>query len=350
MQTSKMRDAATCVVLLMALPCLSANSQTPPYSTTRLVARTERSFGPDWRVLDAELQESFTGTMGTLKLLNASTQPLGMAPIYAEYLDSSGRYCFSLVFTQDDNLEKRTASFAPGEVRTLEAGAYYLGPSVKPAAVNLYQVRQSGGLEAQQARGGRGGVYSPVMLEEDPTAEKLWLAAEPEPARGPFLDLALARVAVGDQGAIGEVEVVDTLNDSVREWFGDFLRKQRFRPAELGRVPVHRTILVLLRARVSLACLLDRPYPARASALIEHFAETLSGVEIPPTISLILVPEPSGRWWEPRPARYFELTSIGAGWWSRDTAATEGISEPQPSAQGPPLRRVIAPPESYACP
>ncbi len=185
---------------LWPLTFVPAVAQVPPYKVTSLLVRPQGDSYLWWKIRRAEIDEGFSGTMGVLEIKNISADPIDDVRLYAEYLDASGRLCFTLIFGADRNFERKSGAFQPGEVRILHASAHYLDPATKPSEVKVYAVRRA--IEENETGTGEADltVWSPALLLSSTLTgeqwEKVWLEPELEGGRGPFLDLLLARVSL----------------------------------------------------------------------------------------------------------------------------------------------------------
>jgi hypothetical protein len=306
--------------------------------------------GAGWAVGTAEFQGALYGSTSLIRTQNTLPATVHEGGFYAEYFDRSGRFCFTLLFSDLKNLEHRNGPFLPGEWRTLLAHTYYLTPAVRPSAVTVFRVTNPvDGGSATVAPGAV--VRSPVMLDGSDSAEwppqGLGLGHEIEGARGPVVDLVLARVTVDGEGHLEGSTVLAAKSSSVASWFDDFIRHQRFRPSARDGVEHKGDALILVRAIVSLRCTRQLPLPVWNSPLIESFLEDFSGSEVPPVIAVYLEPDSPEFWAQPSHPGHFRVIPIGAGWATPDPDQRDQGSE---GPAGPPLRKILPPPGSDSCP
>lgn len=347
---------ATWVVLVVGFCSPPLGGQVPPYAVRKLVPKLHGNAESGWKLRRAELHESFSGAMGFLEVENTLNEFREDVQFYAEYLDASGRFCFSFLFKQNQNAQRRTGRtgrFHPREVRELYASAFYLNPGVEPAQLKVYALSNGGVSISSQSFGGRPTVHFPIMLEGRAVAEavgrKLWLEPEIGGAPGPFWDLLLGKMWVDGEGDLLRTEVSSATGESVRDWFAVFIQQQKFRAARKDGMPRPATALILVRALISLKCLRRIPFPPRESTLVKNYLNGLEEGAVPPVISVLLQPDSSDYWRQPSPA-LFETHSVGAGWHATEGVEAEVPAEGKRSPQGPPLARRDAPSEFYSCP
>lgn len=320
--------------------------------TGRLAVTLKGSLVAVWNVDEARLDESFSGSTGVLEVKNISSQALEDAKFYAQYFDASGQLCFTLLFSQAQNFDRRAGSFQPEETRTLWSSTYYLSPAARPVRVDVYPLSYSSGGTHTDDRDVSRMVRSPVTLEAsslfDRKEREIWLGDELRHADGPFLDLVLAKITLDADGGVRDKEVLSVKSPLVEAWFGNFVRSLHFFPALTGRTSNSASTLILVRAIISLRCLHDLPYPPRESPSVATYVKRVSATELPPIIAVDLEPSTPDYWIRPS-AGYFQDPGIGSGFSvTEDSTVRREVAEP--SAPGPLLRAITAPPGSYACP
>lgn len=278
-------------------------AQAPPYETTPLRIRADSDLGPGWKATEAEILESVTGTMGTLKLENTSSQAVQDPRFYAEYFAASGQPCFALLFDHSRSYEGRRGPFSPGEQRTLYTGAYWMGPALKVVEVRLHQLRGNNDVSVP---------YLPATMAGMSLTREWWegvqLATEPGKTEGPWLDLALARVTVDDRGRAEAPEVLYALDKGIATWFDEFMGHQQFVPAKRAGVAEASNVLILVRAPVSTRCLHERAFPPRESQIVRDYGGQLQESQAPPLLTVGMTP----RHIEPCTG-CFDVLGIGTG-------------------------------------
>jgi hypothetical protein len=327
-----------CQVVLLAAACAVAPAQVPPYKTTSLEIASEPDLDPAWKFIDAQLKESFSGTMGLLEIENVGPYPVVDAQFYAKYSTASGQLCFTLVFSQAWNLEHQRGPVPPGGKRTLYASAYYIGPALEPAQVRLY-------LPTEGKRTGSI-LHAPPTLLSTGLSGKPWaglrLERELRQSRGPFLDTLLAQVSVDSEGDARTNDILWALDAGIRGWFSRLLPNLRFRPATTAGTAETTDVLLLLRAVVSGTCVDRKPFPSWDSSAVKNYLATVDQPEVPPLITLLLERAPGNQACKD----CFEVVDIGAGWGPIGGGNEETESTETHFPQGPMLRRVepVSPP------
>jgi hypothetical protein len=319
----------------------------PPYEDTELVLIPVGELKATWKLMEAKISESYSGTIGYLRVQNISGALVKESAFYAEYLDPRNNPCFSLGFSQDQNLEGRRGGFQAGEVRTLYASGYYSGPAVRPSSVRVGPADTEGTGVVFPARlafaipdllpatGGRG---ASLRLDR----------AELEREHGPFIDLGLGLVSVRADGGVGELRILQSRDSPARAWFETFARVRKFLPYSSGGPGVSQAF-VLLRAAVSLRCMREKGYPARESSLLAIAAQNGRGPAIPAVITVLYVPDEE-RFWERPLQGGFHESSIGSGPPVPEIPTSSDLPQPKRAARGPELRKIVAPAQAYACP
>ncbi|MGH9452944.1 MAG: hypothetical protein ACRD2O_03130, partial [Terriglobia bacterium] len=175
-------------------PAYSVGYEGPAYVTTVVRVLPQEGLAGAWKVGRAVLKDDFVAAWGFLEVKNISNKAQPDAAFYGEYLDDEGRVCFSLVFSQMANTERRAIPLAPGETRTLVSDAASLGPAVQPKELKLYPVRRGAPAWEVDAVTQGFSVNAPVTIEGGIPASwsRLWLGPELSQVNGPILDLALA--------------------------------------------------------------------------------------------------------------------------------------------------------------
>jgi len=335
------------VAIVLVSTCIAARSQVPPYEDTELVLIPVGELTTTWKLTEAKIYESFSGTMGYLRLQNISGAVVKESAFYAEYLDPRNNPCFSLAFSQDQNLERRRGGFQAGEVRTLYASMYYSGPAVRPSSVRVAPAETEGTRVVFPARiaftipdllpaaAGRGGS---LRLDR----------SDLEREHGPFVDLGLGLVSVRADGGVRELRILQSRNSSAQAWFETFARVRKFLPSS-AEGPGESEAFLLLRAAVSLRCLKQKGYPARESSLLATAAQNGRGPAIPAVIIVLYEPDEERFWERPLQGGFHEL-SIGSGPSVPEIPASSDLPQSKRAARGPELRKIVPPPQAYACP
>ena len=269
------------MVLVAAFLLLSgtSNARSGPNPFSQInrttVSVKMRGVGQRWKVSRAYLEETLTATTGYLMIENTSTQPLKVANLYAEYYDRFGRFCFSLVFSLDKNLEKKRGPLPPRTIRKLYSIGAFLAPASEPKELrlSLLEKRLAGvsGIAEDEPP-----MRAPITIEVRAADDSDQLSLGPEfgLAKGPVLDLVLAEVRVGISGRLETVSVAGAISESVKSWFLKWVAHQVFNTATTDGVPQTGSILLLVRAIVPREATDDtQPFlPARNSPWIVDYA------------------------------------------------------------------------------
>jgi hypothetical protein len=175
-------------------------------------------------MLEAGLHQDFNGTTGKLKLQNASNVALEGAVLYAEYFDSVGRLCFSLLFAQDKNPGEQSP-IAPGGISVIGSSTPGLFPASEPKEVRLYLVELRLPELPNSPRRWEVRLRVPVTIAGG-VHSTLRLDTEVASASEPVLDLLLASVNVNQAGVATNVDVIHSTSSQVELWFRDFVQRQ----------------------------------------------------------------------------------------------------------------------------
>lgn len=289
----------------------------------RLQVEPQGDLTQTWQIRQAELEETYNHVWGILQIQNVSSTTVRTARFYAEYFDAKGRRCFMLQFDQNLNREKRNSRFEPDEVRTLQSFSYSLNPGIEPKKIKVFVISQDPPSQTQ-------GMIQPVVMApvtlrgvQSGEWERLWLGQELESATGPFLDLVLAQVAVGPEGDLKELKILNAVNPWVENWFTSYVHHLDFGPAMRAGVPVKGGALLLVRAGVSTQEIRDPLFLPRESILVKSFIESIKNEDIPPVEDLLFVPSSKEYWAQPGPGYFRHSGSYST--WSSDQQLFQGI-------------------------
>ena len=291
------RTVATLVFLLLLRGTSIAETSLNPFTK---ISRTEVSVvQPDqqtsWIVRKAYVEEQLTATTGYLEIRNASNRALKNANFYAEYYDAAGRFCFSLVFSLNKNLEKQEGPLKRQGIRRLYSIGAFLAPASEPKELRV-SLLGSGLSEVASGEEKRRPIRAPITMEVRTPAEpdQLTLGPEIDVAKGPVLDLVLARVAVSRSGRSETVDVLGAESESIKSWFLRFVTNQVFYTATTDGVPQAGNILLLLRAVVSGKPPGGVPFlPASASPWMANYVSESADQPLPPITEIIFARPPS---------------------------------------------------------
>jgi hypothetical protein len=237
-------------VILCLFPLLLLNSQVNPVES-RLIVSSEGQLSEFWRVSEAGLREELAGTTGYLKIQNISNAPIDDAAFYAEYYDSAGRLCFTLILSQAKNSGER-GPIAPGDARMIGSIGAGLFPASEPkeVRVHLLQLRFPG--QTDDLRKWDGHVRAPVTLSGG-IQGGLQLTSEAGSAKEPVLDLILAGVSVNAEGLVTHIDVLHTASSKAESWFRNFAQQATFYPATDDGRPQKGQALLMVRAALEQA-------------------------------------------------------------------------------------------------
>ena len=303
-----------------------------------------------WAVHEASIKEDNIGVYTVLEVENVSAVARVGAAFYGEYFDASDRFCFAALFAQDENNEGRSGPFLPGEVRHLRTNTFYISPASRPTRLKLSRLSDPILDDRGEIRGGAGVLALPALQDVTLTGkpwERIWLDPEVEGAKGPFLDVILAKVRVDHRGDPEGVEIVSSVSPSARSWFEEYIHQQRFRPAMVGSEVRNADVLILVRAVVSLRCIRQKPWPPREYPPVREYVGRQVGKDLPPVITVMLNAVSRDFWRRLAPGE-FEVLGIGSDWGV--PAHPESAQEAPTGPTGLPSEAIVPPPEAYSCP
>jgi hypothetical protein len=275
-----------------------AHAQTPPqgymlhgYATLPIRATADGSMEGTWRIISANLSENLATTWGILAIQNISGSPISQARFYAEYYDSAGNMCMTMVFAGEANTRRAVDAIAAGasrELLTLSAG---LGPATTPVEVRVRLISQS--IEGRGAQTGAGDsiIRAPVTAGSATTDpwQRLKMDTSGSADDPAVMDLILARVFVEASGGKAErIEVLNSASSEIRTWFDGFAKQLYFSPASAGFQDTVGTGLIFVRAiKSSIIATEPGPLLSRQSPWIRSYASGFSGSAIPPIIQIL---------------------------------------------------------------
>lgn len=274
--------------------CNHLIGQEPPYvQVTRLTVTPQGVLGKFWEARKPKLEDEINRTFATIEIENTSGTEITHSVFYGEYFDAAGRLCFTLLFAQEENLERRTTSFMPNEVRTLYSDATYLSPAIEPKELKLYLIRQepiipSKELTEHPTKVSAPSTFASIGLNQD--GRRIWLESELTRSGGPILDLALALVSLDSSRKPRKITILNTTNEAVESWFQKFLLHLYYKPASTDGVAAPSSVLVFARAITSSKGLRDAPYLPRDSLWLKRYVMSLSGSQVPPVSTVLLEP------------------------------------------------------------
>ncbi len=261
------------------------SAQVGSVKTTVLVS-AQGEVGTFWTVREAGLREDFTGTTGYLNVQNISDMPLDGAVFYGEYFDAVGRFCFSLVFSQDNNPVERGA-IPRGESRVIDSVGSGLFPASEPKEVKVYLVQIRLPEQASSVRNWDVLLRAPITLSGG-VQSYVQLGSEAASAEGSVLDLVLANVTVNEEGIVTSVEVLHAASNEVESWFRDFAAQQAtFYPATRRDHPEQAKALVLVRAVLKEGVLQNLLLPPRMSPWVKLYMRGVADMVAPPVTNIV---------------------------------------------------------------
>ena len=303
-----------------------ANVPLREFISVPLRSLAQGDMGKYWTLKSAELHETPGATWGYVELQSVSNIPVADARFYGEYFDADGGFCFSLVFSLGINEEGQTSPIRPGEVRTLRSMAGFLSPGVAPRELRLYLVEQTS-LTRQRVEGvGTPAMRVPIIIAGGITKSlaSLTLKGELAPPNDSIQDLVLARVRVGIEGRVEEVDILDAVSDKLRQWFQEYVSEARlFAPASRGGIPEAADMLILIRAVGSRSAFENSDFLPRLSRWVTGYVAHMHHNEVVPISTLFFQPAPtrikrlgSEKWGNlpPPPPGLFSVLNDGTGW------------------------------------
>jgi len=331
------------LVLSYAIPGSAQNA----LSHTKLQVSEAPEATKYWKVLAADLVQEFDATTGSLKLENNSDQILDNVALYAEYYDAVGRLSFSLVFSQATNLGDDQTPIAPGMSRTLYSKARGMIPASTPTQVRTYVVGQTA-LNQNPAPNDMVSLKIPATLGGSLPSdfESLQLPAPLILAKGPVLDLLLAKLSIDERGKVAESHVLHSADPEIESWFNAFVRVLNFYPATLNSVPIASDALISVQAVVSKGVTSE----SYVAPWIRAYAASSADNEIPPATRIVFgLPAEtiqSGSNSEyvarpPAPAGKLEIWNVGSDWsvtaykWVKDESMPRHLARQLASKQSP---------------
>jgi hypothetical protein len=268
--------------------------------------KLQAKLGPDvatyWNIVAVGLVPETQGTTASLKIQNASDAALSDVIFYAEYFDSEGRRCFSLVFSQATNVGDEQTAIPAGATRSLYSSASGMMPATVPTEVRIHLLQQAR-VGQSPARIESVAEQSPVTLGESiPKQAPIHLPSLSESA-----DLLLARVTVDQDGEVRETKILSAMNPQVTAWFQSIVHVLNFYPATTDGRPKNADTLVSVRAVFS---------PSENPPLTPNSYTTTFKNEVPPVNRILL--GPAGSPGTLRVARIGSQWSATAYKWVRD--------------------------------
>jgi hypothetical protein len=236
-----------------------------------------------WNVVGAGLREDFSGTAGYVKVQNLSGVPIQHAIFYGEYFDSAGRFCFSLVMSEE-------GTTGPGKTGVIRSDSLGLYPTCEPKEVNIHLVQVKLPGQTESIRKWDLPLRTPITVvdtSESAYESPLQLSAEVASAKGLFLDLVFADVRVNARGNVTSVNVLQAASSQMETWFQDFAEhKAAFYPATDGSRPQYSRALVLVRAVLEGGNLQEAPLP-QSSPWVQSYLQSFDGEAIPPLTNVL---------------------------------------------------------------
>ncbi len=347
----ELRLVGPLALILLCFGLASSSAAQITFANTPLRVSPHGELTRFWQVLQAGLREDADATTGYLEVQNISGATVDGAIFYVEYFDARGRFCFSLAFAQATNTAAK-GPIAPAEVRELYSSGSGLFTASEPKEARIYLVRQSTSEQADSPLNWDVSFGAPVTLSGGVRSEasELQLGPELALAKGPFLDLVLAKVSVDEKGFADRVDVLNTASKQVGSWFLDFARRQlTLYPATDGAQPKPDQALILVRVILSEEGLPGSPFLPRMSPWVKSYVARLTGTEVP-FVTGVVFARPTGKvnlagsheWVErlPAPLGAFELRLLGSYW---SEPAFGWVSDPSMPHR---MRRELAVPHS----
>lgn len=325
------RAAVSCCLLVYAVSPIARAQRPAPRLVSTPKVQLEGSAAEIWKVDYARLVEDFNGTGAFITLRNVSTLSVLSAMFYGEYFDARGRLCFTGLFHLKNNFARRSDVVQPGGLTSLVSDSYALAPASRPRRISLYRVRQT------QRRAGRGGA-PPAVVRTPLTLEGLGVpvsALWPRVCTGPSIDslgppvvdLALAKIHVGADGALLELQILDALAaQPYIPWLQNLSTHLRFNTAKLDGVASPGDTLVLVRALVRGWQAGERAYLPRSDLWVAAYASNMEGRTLLPLNVLVVEKPPLGL--RRDSTSCFEYLADGSAW--SIGAGVLGASPPQP--------------------
>jgi hypothetical protein len=363
---SRLRLAQLCARCLMLFWLAAAQwvqAQDSPGLRSPVKVALQPEAAKFWRVHQAGLQEQLTGTTGYLDLENISGTALKSSILYAEYFDDLGRFCFSLVYSQDTNVGIKSP-VSVGEIRKFNSIASGLVTASEPVEAHLYFLEYARPGSNFRTKLQDVAIRAPVTLSANVASDALRLQLHSEAAltKGPVAELILARVKVDARGNITGIDILNAASGTVETWFKNFAPDLSFYPATRYGVPESGQALVSVRAIVSDEGAAKSLEVERTSKWVSAYVSALNSAEVPP-VTEIIFQRPSTKV-RPRgstediqrpvaPPGVFELTILGSEWSIPAYAWVTEPSMPQHTirklAVGPPIHfeRLVRAPHSF---
>jgi hypothetical protein len=240
-----------------------------------------------WAVSEAGFAEGFTGSGGYINVKNISNIPIRDAIFYAEYFDSQGRLCLTLVFSLHEN-----DLINPGESRTIDSVGSGLFPSVEPEEMKLYLVQLGFPDQPNPLRKWHINVRAPATIEEA-GASTLQLGSDITSRPEGLFDLMLVRVSVDASGQAKSIDVLNSSSPQIESWLRDFLTRQAsLFPATTDGVPQESDELILVRVVLGDENEPDTYASPGRNAWVQSYVKTIKGDTIPLVTTLVFTRPP----------------------------------------------------------
>jgi len=244
-----------------------------------------------WRVSDATLDDAGNTLWAYLTVENTSKDPIENTAFYAEYLDSAGRRCQSLIFTSIDakldwNANGRGAVFNPTERRRLYAVSSNQLPALAPSVARVYAFRTPAiGHEFEPAK----------FMSLPPTVWAGWSSPDGLSTLGersgskPYL--AIVSISLDDQGTPKEVKVLDTVEPNIAQAIERLSRALRYQPAiRAGQAVPSSFLLLFVDVSAPEASNTQNVWPWQFPQ-IASAVEASAGEDVPTVALLSFLPE-----------------------------------------------------------
>lgn len=290
--SSMLQCTVTLAVLLFSFAICTPLSVLAQVTLDRsqLEATPQKELTTFWRVQDASFREDFGGVAAAIAIRNVWNKPLDDAAFYAEYFDAAGRFCLSLLLTEE-KISRDAGPIRPGEVGHFGALTSGLFPASEPKKVNLYLVRQRISDQASVLQKWETPIRVPVTIagSVDATLQLNSVST----GQQPFVDLVFGRVEVDERGNVGSVTILRSVSDELTLWFLTFIRqKVPFYPARDGARFKRSEVLVMVRALLSSSVgdVRSLPFLPDRSPSLTNYLANLAQNEIPAVLNFVFTP------------------------------------------------------------
>jgi hypothetical protein len=256
-----------------------------------LDAVIEGNAGASWQVDRADLEKNGHSIEAHLRLTNVTNASIPGARFYAQYVDGTGRECFSLMFSEEVTSDgERNGSVQPRGSPTMYSGTGSIFPATLPKAVHIFSLKPVDAREPLQWS------ETDEIIDVPPTI--MGGSAGEQVIRSDIIDpnqyLGLILVTIDTQGAVKESRIVNAASDALREGMQVFLKSLRFNPPMRSSHASTSPLFILLVRQDSKVFTDDTSLPWEAPWVADAVRNVASGDVVPALTELAFDVRSSG--------------------------------------------------------